>query len=204
MTIVLFSACKRAENAQQNPAGASAPTPSTTSGSASVVTANAANPKIDACNLLTCAEIESIQNEAVKETRHSGSSQGGFSVSQCFFTLPTFTKSISLQLTQRADGAGGRDPREFWRDTFHRDGESEKERERDKKAREEEEEGEAAPPLQVAGVGDEAFWVASRVGGALYVLKGDRYVRVAIGGTGSRNDQIQKSKNLAQKVTSRL
>ena len=210
ITIVAFSACKRADNASQPQSGASAP-PSAQSNAASSASTPATpthaaqtKAKIDACGLLTSAEIESIQNEGVKETRHSGSSQGGFTVSQCFFTLPTFTKSVSLQLTQRADGSGGRDPQEFWRETFHRESESEKEREKKKEARQEEEEGESARPLKVTGIGDDAFWVASRVGGALYVLKGARYIRVAIGGGGSREDQIRKSKNLAQKVVDRL
>jgi hypothetical protein len=210
MTVALFAGCKRSENTQpaqpvgSTPATAERPNPVSSSAPATTSNASETKAKTDACALLTTAEIESVQSEVVKETKLSGSSQRGFSVSQCFFTLPTFTKSISLQVTQRGDGAGGRDPSEFWRETFHRDRESEKEREAKKKAREEEEEGESAPPLKVTGVGDEAYWVGSRVGGALYVLKGNSYIRVAIGGAGSQNNQIQRSKALAHKVTARL
>lgn len=41
----------------------------------------------------------------------------------------------------------------------------------------------AAPPEMVFGVRDEAFWMGSRVGGALYVLKGSSYVRLSLEGT---------------------
>ncbi len=65
----------------------------------------------------------------------------------------------------------------------------------------EEDEKEPAPQ-RVSGVGDEAFWLASHVGGTLYVLKGSDYLRISLGGAGK--DKIAKSKALAQKVLTRL
>jgi hypothetical protein len=168
----------------------------------------AAKPKIDACALLTSQEIESVQGEAVKETKLSEQSGGGFTVSQCFFSLPTFTNSVSLLVAQKGDGAGAKDPKLFWRETFHKDEREERERERDKKDRDkkrgEEEEEESSPPLKVAGIGDEAFWMGSRVGGALYVLKGNAYVRISIGGPADQANKIKRSKALAQKAIARL
>ena len=183
-------------------------TAATTSG------ATTARGKIDACALLTSQEIRSIQGEPLKETKGSGSAEKGFSISQCFFTLPTFNNSISLVVTQKGDGADGRDPKEFWEATF--DKESEGERERDKKSAKErekekardknreEEEEEAAPPQKIAGAGDEAFWTGSRVGGALYVLKGSTYLRVSVGGAGDQQSKINKSKALARLALKRL
>ena len=170
MAVVLCVACKKDEPQQTSPnaaaspaAGQSSPTTQTSSpGSA----APAGAAKTDVCALLTTAEIESVQRETVKETKLSGSKESGFSVSRCFFTLPTFTNSISLQITQRGEGPGARDPKEFWKDTFHREHKSEKEREKEKAERKEEGEGESAPPVKVGGVGDEAFWMGTRVGGA--------------------------------------
>jgi hypothetical protein len=161
-------------------------------------------PKVDACALLTSKEIEAIQGEAPKETKLTGQSAGGFSMSQCFFTLPTFTNSISLSLTQQGEGAGAREPKDYWRDTFHneKDKDKDKDKDRDKKKGEEEEEG--APPEKIAGVGDEAYWVGSRVGGVLYVLKGNAYLRVSIGGAADQANKIKVSKLLAQKVLTRL
>jgi hypothetical protein len=185
---------------------ASSPTTSATPGSSvTPATGTAAKPKVDACALLTSKEVESVQGEAIKETKLSGQSSGGYSMSQCFFTLPTFTNSISLLVAQKGEGAGAKDPKEFWRDTFHENkaGEKEKGRERDKKRGEEEEE-EGAPPQKVTGIGDEAYWTGSRVGGALYVLKGNSYIRLSIGGSANQAARIKKSKALAEKAIARL
>ena len=153
--------------------------------------------------MLTSQEIETIQREALKETKLSETSADGFYVSQCFFTLPTFTNSISLAVTQRADGSAARDPRHFWRDTFHREKEARKDRGPDKDRREEEGE-ESRPPQKITGIGDEAFWVASPAAGILYVLKGSSYVRISIGGREDQQTKIRKSKALVRKVIDRL
>lgn len=165
----------------------------------------AVKPKVDACALLNSNEIKSVQGEAVKETKLSGESNGGFNVSQCFFTLPTFNNSISLLVAQKGEGAGANDPREFWRDTFHENkpGDKDKDRDRNKKNSEEEEE-ERSPPQKITGIGDEAYWTGSRVGGALYVLKGNSYVRISIGGPADQATKIKKSKALAAKAIARL
>jgi hypothetical protein len=207
-TVIIFlSGCRGTQDTQAitaptaSPAASGVPAPSvptTTKASSDGVKA-----KTDACALLTKADIEAVQKEAVKETKLSGSSQGGFAVSQCFFTLPTFNNSISLQVTQRGDGSASRDPREFWKDTFHPEAKSEKEREKKEGSREEEEEG-GAPPQRISGVGDEAFWVGSRISGALYALKGNSYLRLSIGGGGPQSDKIQRLKSLAQKIIERL
>jgi hypothetical protein len=187
-------------------------------GETTATTSTAANSKgkIDACALLTGPDIRSVQGESLKETKASGGLEGGFNISQCFFTLPTFNNSISLVVTQKGDGAGGRDPKEFWKATFEKESESEREKERDKKSPKErekeeasagnrqEEEEEASPPQKIAGVGDEAFWTGSRVSGALYVLKGSTYLRVSVGGAGNQQSKINKSKALARLALKRL
>ena len=141
---------------QTSPTPATSPAAQTRQQTIATTDSTGVKPKIDACAMLTSQDIQPIQGEAVKETKLSGTSTGGFNVSQCFFTLPTFTNSISLAVTQRGDGPGARDPRQSWKDTFHK----EKEREREKDRREEE--GWSAPPRKITGIGDEAFWTASR------------------------------------------
>jgi hypothetical protein len=124
----MIAGCRKTENnlpstnsaqttAEQANAPSSSPAPA---GQPAPATA-AVKPKIDACALLTSQEIQSIQGEPLKETKLSGQSAGGFPVSQCFFTLPTFTNSISLLITQKAETAGARNPSEFWRETFHKE-----------------------------------------------------------------------------------
>jgi hypothetical protein len=156
----------------------------------------------DACALLSSQDLETVQGEAIKETKLTARSDGGFAISQCFFTLPTFTNSVSLAVTQKADTAQARDPKEFWKETFHRDAaEMKREREREEKDGEKEE---VAPPQRITGIGDDAYWMGSRIGGALYVLKGGSYLRVSIGGPGDQTSKLKRSKALAQMAIARL
>jgi hypothetical protein len=165
-----------------------------------VATTNAAlasnKGKIDACALLNSKEIESVQGEPLKETKPSGSTAGVFAASQCYFTLPTASNSISLTVIQRGDGADARDPKQFWNEAFHRD--------KDKEKGSAEEGGKSVPPEKIAGLGDEAFWVGNRVGGQLYVLKGNSYISVSVGGAGDQASKTKKSKALAEMVLKRL
>jgi hypothetical protein len=176
--------------------------------------------KVDTCALLTSSEIKSIQGEPLQDTKSSDRSGEGYGVSQCYFALPTSSKSISLVVTHRGEGPGARDPKQFWKETFPDDKDSEQAREKESrkggerdrqpghekghdKGREKEE-AESAPPLRVARLGDQAFWIGSPVGGALYVLKGNTFIRVSIGGSGVQGTQISKSKALAQMVLKHL
>ena len=176
-------------------------------------------PKIDACALLSSKDIEAVQGEAVKETKLSGQAGGGLQVSQCFYTLPSFANSISLLVAHKGEGPDAKDPKEFWRETFQKESGEERERERERErgrdrkdrdkakpesGRGEEEEEEGVPPQKVSGVGDSAYWIGSRVGGALYVLKGNAYLRISVGGSGDQASGITKTKKLAQKAVARL
>jgi hypothetical protein len=154
----------------------------------------------------------------LKETKPSTRADGGFMISQCLFTLPTSTNSISLLVAQKGESAGARDPKEFWQETFHRADEEAKEKEKAKakekdkdKDRDQtktqggsEEEEKAALPDKIDGVGDEAYWTGNRVGGALYALKGNIYIRVSVGGPGDQAAKIKKAKALAQIILKRL
>ncbi len=168
----------------------------------------------DPCRLLTSDEIKAVQGEEVKETKASQRSDTSFAIGQCFYTTATFSKSISLEVTQPSPGSKT-SPRAFWQENFTRAaaaaGGSERERkhEHDKgqdkdKQHNAEEEAEGAPPMRVAGIGDEAFWINSRMSGALYVLKGDRFIRFSLGGTDDNAARQRKAKTLAQKALARF
>ena len=148
-----------------------------------------------ACTLLTRDETAAVQGEPFKDTKASQKSSGGLATSQCYFELPTTMNSIVLTVTQKAEGADARDPKQNWQELFHRDKALEK--------KEEEKEGRQGPE-KIEGLGDEAFWTGSRVGGALYVLKGNSFFRISVGGGGDRAEKIEKSKTLAQSVLKRL
>ncbi len=177
--------------------------------------ASTVKAKLDACALLTSDDLKSVQGEAVKEAQRSDRQDGDFIVAQCYYALPTISNSVVLNVTTANEGQGA-GPKKFWEDTFGRDeaktGDRKSEREREKERKEvkkdkpkaggEEEEG--APPEKVNGLGDEAFWLASRVGGALYVLKKDVFFRISVGGAGDEKTKLRKSRTLAQQVLKRI
>jgi hypothetical protein len=143
--------------------------------------------QLDACHVLLPKDVAAVQGEAFTEAKLS--TRGKKSTS-CFYQLPTFSKSVSLDLMR----AGGR---EYWEENFEREREEEKE--------EAEREGKVKrPPVKVRGVGSEALWVTSRVSGSLYVRKGDAVLRISLGGPGTDEQKIERSKELALKVLKRL
>ena len=58
--------------------------------------------------------------------------------------------------------------------------------------------------LVIDGLGEEAYWTGSPITGALYVLKGDAFLRISVGGEKDESVRIKKAKTLAEKVLKRL
>ncbi|HEV7398193.1 MAG TPA: hypothetical protein VGN86_16900 [Pyrinomonadaceae bacterium] len=204
----------------------------TSLGSDSSNTASAAittsQGKVPVCDLLTSKELQPVQGEALKETKPSARSEGGFLISQCFYSMTTFSNSISLLVAQRGETAGAREPKDFWKENFSRvdeeerektrkkESEREKEREQDKAKDKDKGKGEpaaiaervederGAPPVKISGIGDDAYWTGNRVGGALYVLKDNTYFRISVGGAGDQQTKIKRATALAQIILKRL
>jgi len=163
---------------------------------------------VDACKLLTGEEIKTIQGDTLKDITPTGQSGGTFAMSQCFYTTSNFVNSVSLTVTQQNSNTGAENIREYWKQRFrsagNRDREREEKRERDNKKKAPEEEEEGAPPERVKGVGEEAYSVGNAKMGALYVLKGNKILRISVGGSHSQPERIQKMKTLAQYAINRL
>lgn len=165
----------------------------------------------DVCGLIKKDEIETVQGSPVKDTKSSGRSDGAFHVSQCFYSTDQFSNSVSLAVTQR-DPATNRSPRDFWKETFSRyQGDSKEQggdQEKAESLREQRpgagEEEESVPPKRIDGIGDQAYWIGNRVGGAIYILKNDAFIRISVGGADSAEKKLEKSKQLAQKALERL
>ncbi len=162
----------------------------------------------DACSLITNDEVQKVQESPVKDAKSSEASDGRFRIGQCFYTTETFNKSVSLAITQR-DTASEKavDPETFWHETFAKyvghAPEKEGDEEKKKSLRENDEEGRQLPK-KIEGIGEDAFWSANRVGGALYVLKNNVFIRISIGGPETEEVRIEKTKALAAKALSRL
>jgi hypothetical protein len=166
--------------------------------------------KFDACALITKEEVQALQGSPITDVKSSASAEGEFRVSQCFYTSAEYSKSVSLAVTQsNPDRPGNRTPKDFWKETFGRFSGDESASEKEKKestepGREKGEEEKSIPPKKIDGLGDEAYWTGNRLGGALYVLKKNSFIRVAVGGPDSQEMMITKTKALAEKALSRL
>jgi hypothetical protein len=153
----------------------------------------------DACSLVSKEEVESIQAAPVNETKTSEHSDGGFLVSQCFYSGAEFNKSVTLALL-RSDPkqASTRSPKDFWKEKFDPYWDEEP------KINSGDEKEPGSPPKKIEGLGDDAYWVGNRLGGMLYVLKGDAFISIGVGGTDDPESKLKKSKALAEKALQRL
>ena len=163
----------------------------------------------DACSLITNDEVQKVQEAPVKDAKSSETSDGSFRLGQCFYTTDPFNKSVSVAITQRDTTSDkGRDPKTFWQETFgkytgHKP-EKEGDEEKKKSLKENDEEEGRSFPKKMEGIGEDAWWSANRMGGAIYVLKGNVFFRISIGGPETEEVRIEKTKALALKALSRL
>jgi hypothetical protein len=179
-----------------------------------------------ACALLSASDIQGVQGEAVSDSQGSSHANGALVTTQCFYRLPTFSKSVNLEVMRPA--AGGEPARaiaEFWERRFHQpqgaksEAEIEREQERaragnPKQEREgegkgerdrgEEEEAKGGRPTPVAGIGDEAFWAGNQINSSLYVRGSNVIIRLSIGGPDEQSVKINKAKTLVEQVLKRL
>jgi len=223
--LLMLNACKSDSNANQaqatNSSQATATNVNSTVAQTNAAPApNAAQAGIDACALLKAEEVGAVQGSAIKEAKGSQRNDGDFLMSQCFYTAEKFEQSVSLTVMQNNPGNSSRRMKDFWEERFSRaeksEGgrdEKEREKERDKKKdkdqaasrdRGEEEEAEGGKAERVQGIGDEAFWVKAGPSASLYVLKGDRYIIISLGGADAEQAKLNKTKQLAQKALKRL
>src|SRR5213593_4607677 len=203
--IALFAACKSMDTrAPVNTNSTSISTPVPAPRAAPTVAGTTVKGKIDPCSLLSSDDIKAVQGEGPTQLQRSDRAEGGYIVSQCYFSLPITSNSVVLNVTTAAEVANARRPREFWKETFANTTRKDKERDREAKDRKGEEEEEGAIPEKITGVGDDAYWTASRVGGALYVLHKDLFFRISVGGAGDVRSKLNKSKILARNALQRL
>jgi hypothetical protein len=214
-TLLLLAGCQSADSTQVNTHASATSGLAKNSAAAMLPSTAAAKSKIDVCGLLSSDELKSVQGEAYQEAQRSDRQDGDLLVAQCYYQMPTTVNSVVLNVTSAREGNVTRSPKTFWEQTFGRargrEGRSkpnEREKERSegnpRDRRSDETEAEATPSERVKGLGDEAFWVASRIGGALYVLRRDMFFRISIGGAGEERSKLNKSKTLAQQVLAKL
>ena len=157
-------------------------------------------PNTDVCTLLTKAEIEAVQGERIEQIKPNARSSGGFLISDCLFRTTTPSKSISIELVMRDPNAkAALTPQEYWRNQFGAAG-----AQKETKTTEAREERETPEARHIAGIGKEAYWVGTPIAGALYVLQGERFIRISVGGVRDEKTRIERSKSLALAALKRL
>jgi hypothetical protein len=173
-------------------------------------TQGAAVSKVDACSLLTEGEIQSELGEALRGRKPSSQSAGGLRISQCVFVTSVPAKSVSLAVTTSVGPRGS--VREFWQNTFHSQDTDRDSRIRNSPASKatagpeaaESDTEESSAPRRIEGLGDEAYWVGNHITSALYILRGDRFVRLSVGGIPSESARLGKAKTLGAAALARL
>ena len=153
----------------------------------------------DVCSLISKEDIESVQASPVNDTKSSERSDDAFHIAQCFYATAESSKSVNLALVQKnPDEENKRSPKDFWKEKF------DPYQNEEPKTKSGDEKEQAATPRKIDGLGDDAYWVSNRFGGVLYVLKGDAFISVGIGGTDDQETKLEKSKALARKALQRL
>jgi hypothetical protein len=148
----------------------------------------------DPCRLLTDVEVRAVQGQTPTQKIPSEQPAGAFRFTQCFYRTQELSSSVSVALGVPLTDNKRSGARDYWRAQFKREEREERE-ESDEKKQE---------PRRVAGVGDEAFWVGDPVTGALYVLRGEVFLRVSVGGPPAQAEKIKRAKTLALYALKRL
>jgi hypothetical protein len=147
----------------------------------------------DPCGLLSDTELRAVQGHAPAQKIPSEQPAGSFRFTQCFYRTPEYTSSVSvavgipLEMDKKRSG-----PRDYWQQQFHPQVKAAPGRKKKE------------PPKPVAGLGEEAFWVGDPMTGALYVLKGEVFLRVSVGGPPDQALKIKRARALALQALKRL
>src|SRR5256714_10018216 len=114
-------------------------------------------PKSVTCALLSNEDVKAVQGEEPADAQGSEHLTGMLSMSQCFYRLPTFSKSINLEVTRAAPGAQSSAVSDFWRGSFGHPAPEERGKKRERKEEErgerEKEMGRENASAQVRGSG---------------------------------------------------
>lgn len=136
----------------------------------------------DACALLANDEVKGVLGVDVREREPGTQNVHGLLMAQCYFGTSTpRSVSVAIGRTTKIEGRTVT-PYQFWQRQFHP---------------REAARGDASAARAIPGVGDEAFWSGTRLGGALFVLRSRTVIRVSVGGVQDEQDRLAKSRALA-------
>lgn len=138
--------------------------------------------KLDACSLLTKADVESFLGEPVGAPATTHTEAMGNTVTQCRYSAPSGNKRVGLLLRQAptTDEAA-----KIFR-----------------QARDTSKELSGTEPQVIDGLGESAYWTGGNLK-QLNVLKGDAWL-IITASPGNGTDPLEASKNVSRKVLGRM
>lgn len=153
------------------------------------VASPASTPGLDVCALLPEGRVKAVFGEEVTDTRKISEFENGLEISQCYFVLATPGNYINLRVVRKGEGDRARNPREVWQESFDA---TNLEKAAQSRRR----------PQPIKDLGDAAFWMGDAKTGALYILKGNSYVRIALGQSGGEaiSSRIKKASELGREI----
>jgi hypothetical protein len=165
---------------------------------------------IDGCSALELETVAAIQQTAVLAAVGGRRELGDREIESCFVRAADHGRSVSFEIV-RPGGAAPEAARERWRELFH-GARSEAVEERARRPRRLAGGATPAAPatagrsaaLPVTDLGEEAFFVGTAVYGALFVLDGEDYFRLSVGGPGDLELKLGRARALAEHVLRRL
>jgi len=154
--------------------------------------------RFDVCALLTRAEVAETVGVAINETKSAGGPDNSLFISQCFYMTANMDVSAVMSVIENdPNAAGRRTPNDLWKEMFGE--QKEQEFDRKEEEAEEAERRKRFPPERVTGLDCDAYWA----NGALYALKGNKILRLAVSGENSKS-HLTNAKALAIKALGRL
>lgn len=152
-----------------------------------------------ACDVLTKTDLAATQGQEFSETKLSTKTQGSLSVSQCFYRLPAFEKSVSVTLMRPSTAADRSSVLDYW-NAHNAAAVKEKNEDRDddrQQAKNDRDEGDHhGNAVRVAGLGDDAVWSGTPMSSALHVLRHGTIVRISVGGSAPLDQKLEASRRL--------
>jgi hypothetical protein len=169
--------------------------------------ASFAAPPPTACDVLTKTDLAAAQGQEFFEARLSTTTQGSLSVSQCFYRLPAFDKSVSVTLMRPGTATDRLSVRDYWNAHYAASVLEKKEGREDDREHakiDRDEDDHHGNPVRVAGLGDDAVWSGTPMGSALHVLQSGTIVRISVGGSAPLDQKLEASRRLATAILKRL
>jgi hypothetical protein len=156
-----------------------------------------------ACEVLTKTDLAAVQGQAFTEATLSTTTQGSVSVSQCFYRLPAFERSVSVTLMRPRSPGDRTSVRDYWA-AHYAASLTEKRDDRDHAKDDRDDDEHPSKAVRLPGLGDDAVWSGTPMASVLRILANGTIVRISVGGPAPVDQKLAASRRLAGAILARL